>query len=81
MPIKGTRNDYLIAERHCLDAIEAFKTTTSVPGWLDTHIDLYKKITIAPAGLPAIVDSHMGGETFEGIQKFGWLYKTVQSVF
>jgi hypothetical protein len=81
MPIKATRNDYLIAQRHCLDAIEDFRSTTSVKEWLDRHADLYKRVTIAPDGLPAIVDSHFGGENFGEIQKFGLLYNTVKSVF
>ena len=81
MSIKATRNDYLIAQSHCLDAIEDFRFTTSVKEWLDQHADLYKSVTIAPAGLPAIVDSHFGGESFEGIKKFGSLYETVSSYF
>ncbi|MFN4892337.1 MAG: hypothetical protein ACK5G0_01065 [Bacteroidota bacterium] len=81
MSIKATRNEYLIAQRHCLDAIEDFRSTTSVKEWLHRHTVLYNKVAIAPAGLPAIVDSHFGGEKFEEIQKFGYLYQTVKSVF
>jgi hypothetical protein len=81
MSIKATRNDYLIAQQHCLDSIDDFRSTTSVKEWLNRHTDLYKKVTIAPAGLPAIVDSHFEAEYFEGIQKFGHLYNTVKTIF
>jgi len=75
------RTDYIMNELECLAAIEAFKTTTSLPEWLSQYKELYRDITISPAGLPEIIDSHFGGETFEGIQKFGWLFKTVRTVF
>lgn len=63
--------DYLMTELDCLAAIEQFKETTSVPGWLNQNKILYQGITISPDGLPEIIDSPMGGETFEGIQKLG----------
>lgn len=72
--------DYLMTELDCLAAIEQFKETTSVPGWLSRYKDLYRDITISPAGLPEIIDSHLGGETFEGIQKFGNLYQNISSL-
>lgn len=75
------QTDYLMTELECLAAIEAFKKTTSVPEWVTQHKELYRDITISPEGLPEIIDSHFGGETYEGIQKFGWLFKTVRSVF
>ena len=73
--------DYLMTELDCLTAIERFKTTTSIPGWLDQYQKLYRDITIAPAGLPEIIDCHLEGKTFEGILKFGGLYETIKSVF
>ena len=75
------QTDYLITELECLEAIEAFKKTTSVPDWLINYKQLYTDITIAPEGLPEIIDANFGGVSFEGIKKFGWLYQTVRSVF
>jgi hypothetical protein len=73
--------DYLMTEIECLEAIEAFKKTTSVPDWLLNYKQLYTGITIAPEGLPEIIDANFESESFEGIKKFGWLYKTVCSIF
>jgi hypothetical protein len=75
------QTDYLMTELECLAAIEAFKTTTTVPEWLTKYKELYRNITISPAGFPEIVDCHFGGETFEGIQKFGNLYQCISSLF
>ena len=81
MPLSGIRNDYLIAQEYCFYVIEDFRSATSVKKWLDQHTELYTKVTIAPTGIPVIVDSHFGGDSFEGIQKFGNLYKVVRSIF
>jgi hypothetical protein len=80
MAIRGDKTDYLQPELECLEAIEDFKITTSVPAWVDKYSELYRSITIAPSGLPEIIDSHFGGETFEGISQFGHLYHTVRSI-
>ena len=73
--------DYMQAENECLAAIDTFKTTNSVKEWLKINDSLFNQILIQPKDLPAIIDCHFNGERYEGIRKFGNLYKTVRGVF
>jgi hypothetical protein len=75
------RLDYLIKDNQCEKAIEDFKTLSSVPDWLDQYSDLYAFTGTQPKGLPRITNANFGGETFENIQLFGHLYKTVSRLF
>lgn len=75
------RLDYLIKDNHCEKAIEDFKVLSSVPAWLEQYAGLYDSIGIQPKGLPRITDAHFDGESFENIQRFSHLYKTVSQLF
>lgn len=73
--------DYLIRDMQCMLAIEAFKTLNSVPAWLEAHQTLYDSIQIRPKGLPPLTDATFGGDTYENIEKFSYLYQTVRKLF
>ena len=75
------RIDYLIKDSQCEEAIEDFKRLESVPLWLEQYSELFKSVSIKPDGLPRITSFNSDGESFENIQKFGHLYKTVNSLF
>jgi hypothetical protein len=81
MAIRGDKTDYLRVEADCLKAIEEFKVSESVTTWLKKYKSLYNKISIAPEGLPLIIDSHLNGDSFEGISEFGELYQTVNKPY
>ena len=77
----SNRIDFLIKDNHCQKAIDDFKTLTSVPDWLNQHLELYESVTIQPGGLPRITNSNLGDESFENIQLFANLYELVDSLF
>ena len=77
----NTRIEYLIKDNLCQKAIDDFKTLTSVPNWLNQHLELYESVTIQPGGLPRITNSNLGDESFENIQLFANLYEMVDSLF
>lgn len=81
MAINGDRVDYLQVDSECMSAINDLKCTTSVDEWVKRYEPLYNQVIIKPKGLPAIIDSHFGGESFDGIQKFGRLYETIKGIF
>ena len=81
MAIRGDKTAYLRVEAECLKAIEEFKVSESVTTWLNKYKSLHKKISIAPEGLPSIIDSHLNGESFEGISGFGELFETVSNLY
>jgi len=65
----------------CETAIEEFKTLTSVTDWLYKYSELFDSISVKPEGLPSIILSHLGDETFENIQRFGRLFEIVHSLY
>jgi hypothetical protein len=73
--------DYQIKEAMCETAIEEFKTLTSVTDWLYKYSELFDSISVKPEGLPSIILSHLGDETFENIQRFGRLFEIVHSLY
>jgi hypothetical protein len=81
MAMNRSRSDYLQVETECISAINDLKSTNSVDDWVRRYEPLYHQIIIKPKGLPAIIDSHFGGESFDGIQKFGRLYETIKGIF
>lgn len=76
-----TRMDYLMKESSCKSAIDNFKKTTSVPGWLADNSDLFMSIAIRPRNLPPIISFNFNSESFDGIRTFGQLYEMVESLF
>jgi hypothetical protein len=77
----SNRIDFLIKDNLCQKAIDDFKTLTSVPDWLNQHLELYESVTYQPGGLPRITNSNLGDESFENIQLFANLYELVDSLF
>jgi hypothetical protein len=75
------RIDYLIQDHTCYDAIQAFKQTSSILGWIHEFEELYLSVTYAPEGLPRITDCNFEDEHFSSIEKFGFLYKVISSLF
>jgi hypothetical protein len=73
--------EFLIKDNQCYSAIDAFKETTSIKGWLNQYVELYNAVTIKPDGLPSITSSHFDGEAYENIQKFAHLYELINSLF
>jgi len=76
-----SRLEYQIKDALCEKALEEFKTLTSVPDWLYKHSDLFDAISVKPEGLPRIILSHLGDETFENIQRFARLFEIVDSLY
>ena len=75
------RLDYQIKEAMCETAIEEFKTLTSVTDWLYKYSELFDSISVKPEGLPRIILSHLGDETFANTQRFARLFETVDSLY
>ena len=73
--------DYLKKEICCLKAIEDFEIHNSVPDWLYNNKELFDSIQYGPDSYTKITSSNCGGKSYENIQSFSNLYKTVSSLF
>lgn len=72
---------YTLNDKLCAKAIEAFKDTSSVKGWLQENRSLFDSVTLQPPDLPRIVAFNLGSEIFGNIRKFGRLYETIDDLF
>lgn len=75
------KSDYILLDKHCKAAVDEFKVTSSVTGWMSRYAELFNIVNIQPAGLPMITDAYFDDEQFDNIILFSDLYNTLLTVF
>ena len=72
-----TTLDYQLADSMCETALEDLKFQDDIPMWLEYNMELFKKISNQPTGMPSVAMSNHNGVKYENISKFHREYNSL----